>query len=183
MDTLRDWLIASPKQRHRPPHRTDRGLALFVTASTQNRQRHLDAPDRRDGFRDLLRAACEEFRLQLVAWVILPDHYHAIVVPEGPDAFSCWINSLHRRSSTAWNREERLEGRSGWYDYWDRSLWTEGDLLSRVNYIHQNPVKHGYAADQADWPWSSHSEWLGIESGDDLLARFPAPRKLPHDDF
>jgi hypothetical protein len=82
--------------------------------------------------------------------------------------------------------EDRSEGRQCWYEYWDRSLWTAGDLLSRINYVHGNPVKHGYVDEAAEWPWSSLGEYLAREEWQQLrpqLERFPAPNKLPGDDF
>jgi putative transposase len=50
--------------------------------------------------------------------------------------------------------------RSGEYGVWQRRFWEhlirdETDLERHVDYIHYNPVKHGYAVRAADWPWSS----------------------------
>jgi hypothetical protein len=65
-------------------------------------------------------------------------------------------------------------------------LWTDGDFWSRINYVHRNPEEHGYVDDVALYPWSSYS--LLLETWTDEvpragLASFPAPRKLPNDDF
>jgi putative transposase len=183
MYALREWLFASPKERHRPPHRPGSGLATFVTASTLRREPHLGTAARRSRFRELLLETCEATQTELIAWVVLREHYHAIIVPESGEAFSTWINALHRRSASEWNREDQRRGRRCWYEYWDRALWTEGDLLSRLNYIHENPVKHGYVQETADWEWSSLPEWLALDSYEEMLAKFPAPKRLPNDDF
>jgi putative transposase len=172
--------------KHRPPHDVNGGDAIFLTASTLNRVPHLDTPSRRDDFLELLSETCSEFSLGLSAWVILKEHYHLIVVPEVPERFSRWIGALHARSAARCNREDGTPGRQVWYQYWETSLWTQGDLWSRVNYIHGNPVKHGYVADPADWQWSSYlvtSDWFSDAETATLLCRFPAPRKLPNDDF
>jgi hypothetical protein len=61
-------------------------------------------------------------------------------------------------------------------------LWTEGDLWSRVNYIHRNPVKHGYVAAPEEWPHSSWPHFLDLDpQSAAAMARFPAPRQLPND--
>jgi hypothetical protein len=89
-------------------------------------------------------------------------------------------------SSGAWNEEEGCPGRQGWYQFWDRTLWTEGDLWSRINYVHRNPVKHGYVQSPEDYPWSSFREsadYLSQPEPQAKLSRFPAPLKLPNDDF
>ena len=39
--------------------------------------------------------------------------------------------------------------------YWEHLIRDEIDLQRHVDYIHINPVKHGYAQRAADWPYSS----------------------------
>ncbi|MCC2670928.1 MAG: hypothetical protein K0Q72_3399, partial [Armatimonadetes bacterium] len=178
--------FASPQERHRPPHRTDRGLATFFTASTEGRVRHLASPDRRDGFSDLLATTSVEYEVEILAWVVLAEHYHLVVAPRETEVIAKWLARLHRRSSTRLNQDEGTSGRQCWYQYWDRTLWTEGDLLSRVNYIHANPVKHGYVTDPSEWRWSSLSQWQDADESSELatrMLRFPPPRRVPNDDF
>lgn len=161
-------------------------MAVFVTASTRGRAPHLRAPERRDTFQQVLLNAANEYNLELVAWVVLPEHYHGVLVPRQPGVFSSWVNGVHRQSASTWNREDGTPGRQCWHDYWDRTLWTEGDVLSRLNYIHQNPVRHGYVGDAADWPWSSYRQIMASADAEGIvnaLRRFPAPRRIPGDDF
>jgi len=33
------------------------------------------------------------------------------------------------------------------------------DLARHIDYIHWNPVKHGYVKDPDDWPYSTFREW------------------------
>ena len=80
--------------------------------------------------------------------------------------------------------EDARPGRQVWWSYWDRCLWTEGDFWSRINYIHRNPVKHGYAETPEQWAHSSWSKFVDLGPGDEAamgLARFAAPRQLPND--
>ena len=186
MYPLRDWLFATAQERHRPPHAPAGGIAIFITASTLDRLALLETRSRRTAFQELIHSSAREFEIELVSWVILREHYHVIAVPQGDASISQWVQALHRRSSTHWNREDVTEGRQCWYQHWDRTLWTEGDLLSRVNYIHCNPVKHGYVEEPGAWTWSSFRDWLAREAESDIadrLARFPAPRRVPGDDF
>ena len=66
------------------------------------------------------------------------------------------------------------------------TLWTDGDLWSRINYVHYNPVKHGYDEEPLTYRWSSlqspECDWTATEA-QSQLARFTAPRKVPNDDF
>lgn len=175
-----------PSRRHRPPHAFDAGRALFVTAATHQRAPHLRSEIRKDAFVALLEAECEHFELALIAWVVLDEHYHLVVTPSNPGNVSSWLNELHKVSSRTWNREDGIPGRQCWYQFWDKTLWTEGDLWSRINYIHRNPVKHGYADDPGLWRWSSFRQFEAIWEAEDHRIncdRFPAPLKVPHDDF
>ena len=178
------WFRPS-RERHRPPHQTDRGLALFLTASTVGRQRHLAGSERRDSFWELIQGGASSLSIELVAWVILEEHYHLIVVPTGLEKVEDWIERIHACSSRGWNREDAAPGRQVWYQYWDRSLWTDGDLWSRINYIHANPVKHGYVSAPEDWRWSSYRSFAELDDPEqkELCDRFPAPRRIPDDDF
>jgi putative transposase len=149
------------------------------------RHPHLASPERRDRFATRLRSWCAEADPQLIAWVVLKEHYHLVIHPERPDDLGARIAKLHKDSAAQINGEDGTIGRQVWYEHWDTSLWTQGDLWSRINYVHHNPVNHGYVTDPADWPWSSFRDLL--DGWDDeerrLSGRFPAPRKIPGDDY
>jgi putative transposase len=52
----------------------------------------------------------------------------------------------------------------------------EKDFWTKFNYIHYNPVKHGYAEKPEDWKFSSFNDILeknGVEWVDDCWARYP----------
>lgn len=117
--------------------------------------------------------------------VALPE---VVALPERDAAVDVgrWIIAVHSESSLKWNREEGCPGRQVWYQFWDRTLWTEGDFWSRINYVHGNPVKHGYVPEAADYEWSSLRSFSERWETPDAVAaatKFPAPRKLPGDDF
>ena len=185
MTRVKDWLFATAADRHRPPHYPERGLATFVTASTYDRIWHLGTPLRRDAFVEALMTTSREAEIEIVAWVVLAEHYHLIAAPVGSTGIAEWLKRLHRGTSTEWNREDGRPGRQCWYEHWDHTLWTEGDLLSRVNYIHMNPVRHRWVEDPGAWRWGSLREWTAEANADvvERLGRFPAPRKVPNDDF
>lgn len=128
----------------------------------------------------------EGAQIELLAWVVLKEHYHLIAVPRHPEVIPKAIQKLHSDSSRQWNLEDHTPGRACWYQYWDTTPWTEGDVASRVNYIRRNPVKHGYVTNSEEWKWSSYREFLLAdepEEGQSPLKRFPAPLRIPKDDF
>jgi putative transposase len=46
--------------------------------------------------------------------------------------------------------------------YWEPTLRDEDDFARRLDYIHFNPVKHGYATRPQDWPYSSFRRWVRL---------------------
>ncbi len=50
---------------------------------------------------------------------------------------------------------DQTVGRKVWYNYWDTKLTFERSYLARLNYVHQNPVKHGLVRVASQYPWCS----------------------------
>src|SRR5689334_22803831 len=117
MDSVRSWLLATAKERHRPPHHLTDGHALFITASTIDRIPHLNSPERRNRFFLAMFERFEEAQIELLAWVVLKEHYHLIAIPEDPAALPKTIQKIHADSAREWNLEERITSRACWYQY------------------------------------------------------------------
>lgn len=96
----------------------------------------------------------------LVAWVVLPDHMHLLV-----DAGNLDLSRLMRRIKLAFSASMRVrlgltEGRVWQYRFWDRVMRDQDDINRHIDYIHCNPVKHGYVSDPFRWEHSSLSEYF-----------------------
>ena len=94
-------------------------------------------------------------RYRLLAWVVMPNHVHALIetLPGFPlaDIIHSW------KSYTAKQANKTLE-RAGTFwmpDYFDRYIRDEQHLVAVTNYIEQNPVKAGLVQAAGDWQWSS----------------------------
>jgi putative transposase len=117
---------------------------------------------------DDLRAAVSEVRrawpFRIDGWVVLPDHLHCIwTLPEGDDGFSTrWrlIKAGFARRLPATERRSPSRARRGERGIWQRRYWEHAirddrDFAHHMDYLHFNPVKHGYVEHAADWPYSS----------------------------
>ena len=98
------------------------------------------------------------------AWVLLPDHMHCIwSLPERDADYSRrWgliktgfskrtrnLLSVEKRSTSRINHREA----SIWQRrFWEHEIRNEQDLNNHIDYIHYNPVKHGYVNRVRDWP-------------------------------
>jgi len=91
----------------------------------------------------------------LTAWVFLPDHWHAVVMPPYPSTISRVMESIKVSSTRQINK---LRGDRGvlWQErFFDRALRTPKEYHEKVEYIHLNPVKRGLATKPEEWRWSS----------------------------
>jgi putative transposase len=98
------------------------------------------------------------------AIVVLPDHLHCIWrLPPDDDRFATRWRMIKARFSETVADGERVsasrirKGERGIWQrrYWEHAIRDEEDWRHHVDYIHYNPVKHGYAKRVCDWPHSS----------------------------
>lgn len=151
---------------HAPPHPFREVGAFLITAATYLHQPHLSTPERRSSFKATLCARLSETDIDLHAWVILPNHYHVLVDVPQFEQLAAVIKSLHGTTSRQWNLEDDCVGRRLWYRYYDRKIRNEAHFMQALNYIHANPVKHGYCTQALEWPWSSLPGYLQVEGAE-----------------
>lgn len=156
------------------------GATYFFTVTLEDRgARHL--VDHVAELRACMKAVKERHPFEIEAMVVLPEHIHTLwrlPVDDG-DYATRWMllkQSFTRRLAELGAlppQAEQARGRRGERSLWQRRFWEhqildEADLARHVDYIHFNPVKHGWVLRARDWPYSS-------------LHRFVREGKLPQD--
>jgi putative transposase len=98
----------------------------------------------------------------MLAYVILPDHFHVLLEPTGQSNFSQIMHSLKSNFTKAYKQELNIQNSLTFWQrrFWDHIIRDENDLENHIHYIHFNPVKHGYVEDPAEWKASSFNIWL-----------------------
>ncbi|MBT3290795.1 MAG: hypothetical protein HN380_25850 [Victivallales bacterium] len=142
---------------HSPPH----------FGSEQRHRYHLSAanyehapivgrhPERLAAFATVLCATLTASDNTLHAWCALPNHYHALIDTADLKGVVARLGKMHGSTSFGWNREDNTRGRKCWHCCADRWIRSEAHFFTARNYIHHNPVKHGYVTKWDDWPFSS----------------------------
>jgi putative transposase len=156
----RQAIVAYRRERgyplHAPPHPFREAGAYLITAVNFEHKPVLKSPMRRAEFETLLLDALKEIADDLIAWVVLPNHYHFLAAIQSLNHVSAALKQLHGATSRLWNQEDDLTGkRRVWYKFVDTYIRNEEHLHTAFNYIHYNPVKHGYVKDVYAWQWSS----------------------------
>ena len=165
------------------------GGCFFFTVNLLKRRRNDLLTQRIDLLRSAVRTVHRARPFRIDAWVVLPDHLHCVwTLPAGDDDFSTrWrlIKTIFARSLAADERRsdarKRHRERGIWQRrFWEHSIRDDADFAAHVDYVHFNPVKHGYVEHVADWPYSTFkacvrrglypAAWLG-PSQDSLSAQ------------
>lgn len=149
------------------------GAAYFFTVVTAGRRPIFLTPQARALLRTAFARTRAERPFDMLAAVLLPDHLHCIWrLPEHDDDFPLrWrlIKTRFTREFLVRRAGERRptvdhqrQGRRGVWQarYWEHRLRDEVDYEHHRDYIHLNPVKHGYVATPEAWQWSSVHEHL-----------------------
>jgi len=162
-------LLAWRKQRsfpwHSPPHAVGGRGTYHLTAACLNHRPHLGySPERMEIFCIDLLAAIIPVTTGIHAWCVLPNHYHLLV--NAPDLRSATraLGKLHGRTSYRWNTEENARGHQVWHAAADRAMRSDRHFWATINYIHNNPMRHGYVERWQEWPYSSVREFLASVS-------------------
>ena len=163
---------------HSPPHLQFHGQRqFFITGTCYEHQHHIGLNhERLTTFEADLLAACEKFAVSTYAWCVLMNHYHVLLRTDNIEALRHQLGLLHGRSSYNWNGEETKRGRQVWFNCFDRVIKSHRHFWASVNYIHHNPVHHGYVGHWQDWPWSSATRFLehvGRERALQIWREFP----------
>jgi putative transposase len=163
---------------HSPPHLDFIGQRqFFITATCFEHKHHIGRRhERMTDFEANLLAGCQKFATSIYAWCVLGNHYHVLLRTDDIEALRHELGLLHGRSSYYWNGEENQRGRQVWFNCFDRVIKSHRHFWASVNYIHHNPVQHGYVDRWQDWPWSSAASFLervGHETASKIWREFP----------
>ena len=139
------------------------GGPFFFTVKLADRQGRL-LVTHIEALRSAMRSTGQGHHFEIVAMVVLPDHLHAIWrLPEGDADYPLrgslikagFSSSLPKTESIRDSRARKRERGIWQRRYWEHQIRDDDDLRRHVDYVHFNPVKHGYVEHAIDWPYSS----------------------------
>ncbi|MDQ3583535.1 MAG: transposase, partial [Pseudomonadota bacterium] len=140
------------------------GATWFFTVNLAERRGNRLLVERIDVLRAAFRSVRARHSFQLEAVVILPDHLHCVWTLASGDAdFSTRWSLIKGHFSRAIEKGERVSqsrakrGERGLRQrrFWEHLIRDRPGFNRHVDYVHCNPVKHGWVRRVADWPHSS----------------------------
>jgi len=124
--------------------------------------------------RSSFKKAEKTFKFEVFGIVILPDHIHMIIKPENIKEYPIIVKSIKAHFSREIDEEQLInikdrlsaskikkKEKGVWQRrYWEHTIRDENDLYIHLDYIHYNPVKHGYVDYVRDWKYSSFHKFV-----------------------
>jgi putative transposase len=103
----------------------------------------------------------EDAGVRLLAWCLMTNHVHLIVVPETESSLEILLRRVHGRYAQMLNARMSRTGHLWQNRYFSCAL--EGKHLRRaLAYVERNPVRAGMVERPEDYPWSSAAVHLGL---------------------
>jgi len=130
------------------------GVAHHVIQRGNRRQEVFFEDTDYGAYLDLISTSCASARVKCLAWCLMPNHVHLILVPHDEDGLRAALAEAHRRYS------RRVNAAHGWTGY----LWQgrfasypmdERHLMTAIRYVELNPVRTGLVRRAERWRWSS----------------------------
>ena len=164
------------------------GGTFFFTVVTYDRLPILSHEHARNILHQAWFEVKERFPFKTLAVCLLPDHLHCIwKLPEGDADYPIRWKEIKRRFTVRYlqevgpgeernqSRQKKQEAAIWQRRYWEHTIDHQEDLEEHLDYIHYNPIKHGYVKQAGDWPYSSfpryvkrgiyEPDWAGGETG------------------
>jgi putative transposase len=156
-----------------------KGGIFFFTVVTHNRLPIFNNAVNIRAFRTISNDVRNELPFKEIACVILHDHIHSIwKLPEDDHNFSKRWGIIKARF-TKYLRSNGCDVSGYPVQVWQKRFWEHkirdiNDLNNHIDYIHYNPVKHGYVNNVIDWPYSSFKRFVDngyydIDWGSDVI--------------
>lgn len=128
-----------------PHHVTQRGVRRMDIFTQKS-----DSAD----YLELLKANCKKAGTEILAYCLMPNHVHFVMVPSHEDGLRAALGETHRQYTRMINFRDECRGHL-WQERFHSFVMDESSLLSCVKYVELNPVRAGLVDKPQKWLWSS----------------------------
>ena len=137
---------------HAPVHRLSASGTFIVTAGTFLKEHYFREDERLTFLEEKLLSLGKLYGWHIEAWAVFANHYHFVAhSPEDTTTLRKFLGRLHTETAIHVNRLDGTAGRKVWHNFWDTRITHEKSYLARLNYVHQNGVKHGLVPVANQW--------------------------------
>jgi putative transposase len=148
-----------------------------VTQRGNRRQQTFFGDEDYAEYRRLLSDSCRNRGTQVLAYCLMPNHVHLILVPADEFGLRDALAEAHRRYTRMINFREGWRGHL-WQERFHSFVMDERHLLAPARYVERNPVRARLSPTPKDWSWSSARAHLAGED-DALVTVLPLLDLIP----
>lgn len=162
------------------PHRAaTAGYVYHVLNRGNARQRIFANRDDYAAFESVLAEAVERTQTRLLAYCVMPNHWHLVIWPSKDGELSRFVGWLTLTHTQRWHAHRGSIGTGHVYQGRFKSFPVQSDehFLAVARYVERNAARAGLVAAAEDWQWGSLFRWRRVSAEDKaLLSRWPVPR-------
>jgi putative transposase len=149
---------------HAPVHQLSSCGTYFLTAGTYRKEHFFQGAARLRVLHRGVLTVARDAGWKLEAWAVFSNHYHFVAhsprTNDNATSLSRMLSLLHEKTAKWVNKLDDSSGRQVWHNFWDTKLTYEKSYLARLNYVHQNPVKHGLVSVARAYPSWCSAGWF-----------------------
>ncbi len=177
--------MKNPYWHHAPLHRFVPNSVHMITGATLGKGLFFYDEELLALMQNLLLERMEENGWTPHAWACFSNHYHVVMMSPEDGNIGLWVKGLHSKLAIALNKMDGLSGRKVMYQFWDKCISYDNSYYARLNYVMNNPVKHGLVQDAGRYPFCSASWFKKNTPGvfQNKVASYPYDTVNEPDDF
>ncbi len=148
------------------------GVPHHVTQRGNRRENVFFSDEDRRVYLAWLGDYCQKHSVEILAYCLMPNHVHLVLVPERDDGLERALKPLHMRYAQRVNRKRGWKGHL-WQGRFFSSALDEAYLWAALRYVERNPVRAKLARKAETYRWSSAAAHCRLRT-DELLTRNPS---------
>jgi putative transposase len=144
------------------------GVPHHITQRGNHRERVFFEIGDENSYLSFLQSSSREEKVRVVAYCLMPNHVHLVLVPSTPEGLHHVLMSAHGQYAQRINRMRDQKGHL-WQGRYFSSPLDANYFTNAVRYVELNPVRAGIVGKAEDYTWSSASAHCGLRR-DPVLA-------------
>lgn len=163
----------------RPKRAADGGLIYHVLNRANARMTIFEKDEDYAAFEHVVQEAVERTQTRLLAYCVMPNHWHMVVWPQEDMELSRFIGWLTLTHTQRWHAHRHSTGTGHVYQGRFKSFPIQGDdhFYTVCRYVERNALQANLLERAEDWRWGSLYRWkYGSPEAKRLLAPWPYPR-------
>jgi putative transposase len=129
-------------------------------------------------FENVLEEAKEKYDMRIIAYILMPNHFHLVLYPKNDGDLSKFMQWLTLTHTQRWHQQKNTKGTGHLYQGRYKSFLIEEDnhLLSVVRYVERNALRAKLVKKAENWKFCSLWRKLyGKDQQKKLLSKWPIP--------